>query len=205
MKYSSAFLGALCGGLLSASAHASGIDEFRAFLHATKQARGSFAQTVIAKSGRKPQESSGTFAFSRPGKFRWSYEKPYEQLLVSDGKKLWSYDPDLNQVTVRKLGAALGASPAALLAGDDLENNFTLIDAGTADGMQFVEAVPASKEGAFESVRIGMKDQLPRVMEVHDNFGQTTVLRLIRIEANAALPATTFRFTPPKGADVVGE
>ena len=205
MKNFSACLCVLCGGLVSGLAQASGIDEFRAFLKATPHARGSFSQTVIAKSGRKPQESSGTFAFSRPGKFRWSYEKPYEQLLVSDGKKLWSYDPDLNQVTVRKLGAALGASPAALLAGDDLENNFTLIDAGTADGMQFVEAVPASKEGAFESVRIGMKDQLPRVMEVHDNFGQTTVLRLIRIESNAVLPTGTFRFTPPKGADVVGE
>jgi outer membrane lipoprotein carrier protein len=197
------------GGLLSAliaqSALALGIDQFRTFLHTTKQARGSFTQTVIAKSGRKPQESAGTFAFSRPGKFRWSYDKPYKQLLVSDGKKLWSHDPDLNQVTVRKLGDALGSSPAALLAGDALEDNFTLIDGGTADGLQYVEAVPASKEGTFESVRIGMKDNLPRVMEVRDNFGQTTIIHLGQIEGNVALPADTFRFTPPKGADVVGE
>lgn len=199
----------LFGGLLSAlvaqSAFALGIDQFRAFLKATPQARGSFTQSVIAKSGRKPQLSSGTFAFQRPGKFRWTYEKPYKQLLISDGKKLWSYDPDLNQVTVRKLGDALGSSPAALLAGDALEDNFTLIDAGTADGLQFIEAVPASKEGAFQSVRIGMKDNLPRLMEVRDNFGQTTVINLGQIEGNVTLPADTFRFTPPKGADVVGE
>lgn len=199
----------LFGGLLSAliaqSAFALGIDQFRAFLKATPQARGSFTQTVIAKSGRKPQQSSGTFAFQRPGKFRWNYDKPYKQLLVGDGKKLWSYDPDLNQVTVRKLGDALGSSPAALLAGDALEDNFTLIDAGTADGLQYIEAVPASKESSFQSVRIGMKDNLPRTMEVRDNFGQTTIINLGQIEGNVALPADTFRFTPPKGADVVGE
>jgi len=197
-------LGVLGGGLVSASAYALGIDQFRAFLKATPQARGSFTQTVIAKSGRKPQQSSGTFALSRPGKFRWSYDKPYKQLLVSDGRKLWSYDPDLNQVTVRKLGDALGSSPAALLAGDSLEDNFTLIDGGTADGLQFVEAVPASKEGTFQSVRIGMKDNLPRMMEVRDNFGQTTIVNLGQIEAGP-VPADSFRFTPPRGADVVGE
>jgi outer membrane lipoprotein carrier protein len=200
----SILVGGLASALITQSAFALGIDQFRAFLKATPQAHGSFTQTVIAKSGRKAQQSSGTFAFHRPGKFRWNYDKPYKQLIVSDGKKLWSHDPDLNQVTVRKLGEAIGASPAALLAGDSLEENFTLIDAGTADGLQFIEAVPASKEGTFQSVRIGMKDNLPRVMEVHDNFGQTTIVTLGQIEAGA-LPADTFRFTPPKGADVVGE
>jgi outer membrane lipoprotein carrier protein len=197
-------IGGLASALIAQSAFALGIDQFRTFLKATPQARGSFTQTVIAKSGRKPQQSSGSFAFSRPGKFRWSYDKPYKQLIVSDGKKLWSHDPDLNQVTVRQLGDALGSSPAALLAGDALENNFTLIDGGTADGMQFVEAVPASKEGTFQSVRIGMKDNLPRVMEVRDNFGQTTIVNLDRIEAGP-VAADNFRFTPPRGADVVGE
>lgn len=197
-------IGGLASALIAQSAFALGIDQFRSFLKATPQGRGSFTQTVTPKSGRKPQQSSGSFAFSRPGKFRWSYDKPYKQLIVSDGKKLWSHDPDLNQVTVRQLGDALGSSPAALLAGDALENNFTLIDAGTADGLQFVEAVPASKEGTFQSVRIGMKDNLPRVMEVRDNFGQTTIVNLDRIEAGP-VAADNFRFTPPKGADVVGE
>lgn len=194
----------LCG-LLALPAYASGIEQFRSFLETTKEMRGVFAQRVVARSGRKPQDSSGTFAFARPGKFRWSYEKPYKQLLVGDGRKLWSYDPDLNQVTVRKQGDALGASPAALLAGDSLEANFVLTDGGAAEGMEFVEATPKSKEGTFERVRIGMKDRLPRVMEVHDNFGQTTTLLLSQFEVNPRLPAETFRFVPPKGADVVGE
>jgi outer membrane lipoprotein carrier protein len=198
-------IGGLLSALLASSAQATGIDQFRTFLKATQHARGSFVQSVVAKSGRKPQQSAGFFAFQRPGKFRWSYEKPYQQLLVSDGKKLWSYDPDLKQVTVRKLGDALGSSPAALLAGDSLEENFLLIAGGTADGLEFVEATPNTKEGTFQSVRIGMKDNLPRVMEVHDNFGQTTTLLLSGFEVNAPLPADTFRFTPPKGADVVGE
>lgn len=196
---------ALCGCWFPVAACASGIDQFKAFLETTKQARGSFVQSVAGKSGRKPQQSAGFFAISRPGKFRWSYEKPYKQLLVSDGRKLWSYDPDLNQVTVRPLGAALGSSPAALLTGDALEENFVLVDGGAADGYEFVEATPNSREGTFERVRIGFKNKLPRIMEVHDNFGQTTTLLLNQFEVNAALPADIFRFTPPKGADVVGE
>ncbi len=187
------------------AARASGIDQFKTFLETTRNARGSFAQSVAGKSGRKPQQSTGFFAFSRPGKFRWSYEKPYQQLLVSDGHKLWSFDPDLNQVTVRKLGQALGSSPAGLLAGDTLEDNFVLKDGGTVDGFEFVEATPKAPDGTFERVRIGFKEKLPRVMEVRDNFGQTTSLLLNQFEVNTALPADVFRFTPPKGADVVGE
>jgi outer membrane lipoprotein carrier protein len=205
MRTLNILLGGLLAVFLAGSAQAAGIDQFRAFLETTKHARGSFSQSVAARSGHKPQQSAGFFAFARPGKFRWSYEKPYQQLLVSDGKKLWSYDPDLNQVTVRKLGDALGSSPAALLAGDGLEDNFVLTDGGTVDGFEFVEATPKAKEGTFERVRIGFKDKLPRVMEVHDNFGQTTTLLLNQFEVNVSLPADTFRFTPPKGADVVGE
>jgi outer membrane lipoprotein carrier protein len=190
---------------LPAVAFASGVDQFKAFLETTKSARGSFVQSVAGKSGRKPQESAGFFAFARPGKFRWSYEKPYRQLLVSDGHQLWSFDPDLNQVTVRKLGQALGASPAALLAGDALEDNFVVKEGGTVDGFEFVEATPKAQDGTFERVRLGFKDKLPRVMEVRDNFGQVTTLLLNQFEANAVLPAEVFRFTPPKGADLVGE
>ena len=194
----------LCG-LLPVLAWASGIDQFKAFLESTKNARGSFVQSVVGKSAQKTQQSAGFFAFARPGKFRWSYEKPYKQLLVSDGQKLWSFDPDLNQVTVRKLGQALGTSPAGLLAGDSLEDNFVLKEGGTSDGFEFVDATPKAKDGTFERVRIGLKDKLPRVMEVRDNFGQTTTLLLNQVEVNAALPADVFHFTPPKGADVVGE
>ena len=196
---------ALFGFMLPLAATASGIDQFKSFLETTRQARGVFSQSVVGKSGRKPQQSSGSFAFARPGKFRWTYDKPFQQLLVSDSEKLWSYDPELRQVTVSKLGKALGASPAALLAGDALEENFVIVDGGTAEGHEFVEATPKAQDGSFERVRIGFRDRLPRLMEVRDNFGQTTTLRLENLEANPALPADLFRFVPPKGVDVVGD
>lgn len=196
----------LCGLLAgtAATAHAAGLDQLKAFLDTAKSAKGVFAQTVIAKSGRKPQQSAGLFVLQRPGKFRWSYEKPYQQLLVSDGEKLWSYDPDLNQVAIKKLGAALGASPAALLAGRDLEQHFTLTEGKAADGIEYVEAVPRA-DASFQRVKIGLRDNLPVSMEIHDAFGQVTVLRFAQFETNPALPANLFKFTPPKGADVLGD
>jgi outer membrane lipoprotein carrier protein len=196
----------LLGSLLvPTSAAAGGLDQLKGFLGATKAIRGSFSQTVVGKSGRKPQQSAGAFAISRPGKFRWTYERPYQQLLVSDGDRLWTYDPDLRQATVRRLGQALGSSPAALLAGDALDKNFTLTEAGSRDGFEFVEAVPKATDASFERLRIGLKDNLPRILEVQDNFGQTTTLYLNQLEPQASLSAELFRFTPPKGADVVGE
>jgi outer membrane lipoprotein carrier protein len=192
-------------GLLPTLACASGIDQLKTFLSSTKDARGSFVQTVVGKSGRKSQESSGFFAFSRPGKFRWSYEKPYKLVLVSNGEKFWNYDPDLKQVTVGRIGQAIGSSPAALLAGDALEKNFTLSDAGALEGYEFVEAVPKAKDSTFERVRIGFRQHIPAILEVRDNFGQVTTLYLNQFEANAPLPADVFTFHAPKGADVIGE
>ena len=186
-------------------ARATGLDQLKSFLDTNRSARGVFTQTVIAKSGRKPQESAGIFALQRPGKFRWSYEKPYKQLLVSDGSKLWSYDPDLNQVAVKKLGTAFGSSPAALLAGKDLDKHFELKEGTAADGIEFVEATPKGGDASFERVKIGFAANQPVSMEIHDSFGQVTVLRFTGFEANPALPAALFRFVAPAGADVVGE
>lgn len=184
---------------------AGGIDQLKAFLSETKSAKATFAQVVAGKSGKK-QESSGTMAFARPGKFRWNYEKPYQQLLVSDGNKLWSYDKDLEQVTIKKLGDALGNTPAALLAGSgDIEKNFTLSEPGKVEGVEIVDAVPKDKDSTFQRVRIGFVDKLPKMMEVRDNFGQITTLVFSNFERNPVLPAATFTFTPPKGVDVVGE
>jgi outer membrane lipoprotein carrier protein len=184
---------------------AAGLDQLKSFLDTNRSARGVFTQTVIAKSGRKPQESAGIFALQRPGKFRWSYEKPYKQLLVSDGDKLWSYDPDLNQVAVKKLGSAFGSSPAALLAGQDLGKYFVLKEGTAADGIEVVEATPKGGDASFERVKIGFAANQPVNMEIHDSFGQVTVLRFTRFEVNPALPASLFRFVAPAGADVVGE
>ncbi|HEY6898822.1 MAG TPA: outer membrane lipoprotein chaperone LolA [Rhodocyclaceae bacterium] len=196
-------LAALAG--FAAPAAASGLEQLKAFLAEARSAKGTFFQSVTAKSGRKPQQSTGSFALQRPGKFRWAYERPYPQLLVGDGEKLWSYDPDLNQVTVKKLGNALGATPAALLAGEALERNFELKEGEAAEGLEFVEATPKAKESTFVSLRLGLRDNQPQLMEIHDHFGQTTLLRFTHFELNPSLAAGTFRFVPPKGADVVGE
>ena len=184
---------------------ASGLDQLKSFLDTNRSARGVFTQTVIAKSGRKPQESAGIFALQRPGKFRWSYEKPYKQLLVSDGDKLWSYDPVLKPVAVEKVGTAFGSSPAALLAGQDLDKYFVLKEGTAGDGIEVVEATPKGGDASFERVKIGFAANQPVNMEIHDSFGQVTVLRFTRFEANPALPAALFRFVAPAGADVVGE
>ena len=194
----------LAVAIAPAAADAGGIDELHAFLDGAKNGRATFTQTVVARSGRAPQASSGTFAFARPGRFRWSYEKPYEQLVVGDGARVWVYDRDLNQVIVRELDAALGATPAALLAGDNaLERHFTLVDGGEADALAWVVATPKSAESTFTKVRIGFRDKLPRAMVLVDAFGQTTRLAFDRFERNVAIPAGEFRFVPPAGADVV--
>jgi outer membrane lipoprotein carrier protein len=190
----------------TAQTFASGLDQLRAFLDATRTGRTNFTQTVTVRSGKPPQLSSGSFAFSRPGKFRWSYEKPFQQLIVGDGDKLWIYDKDLNQVIVRKLDRALGSTPAALLAGGGaLEENFELTDGGTKDGLEFVDARPKAPETGFEAVRIGLAGNAPRAMELRDTFGNVTTLRFGAFERNVAQDASVFRFTPPAGADVVGE
>lgn len=188
------------------SVHADGLAQLKQFMDGTRTARGSFTQQVFSKSGRKPQPASGTFAFSRPGKFRWTYEKPYAQLLVGDGSKLWAYDQELNQVTTKKLGQALGSTPAAILAGDNsLDRNFVLKNAGDADGLEWIEATPKAEDGSFERIRMGFVGGQLKAMLLNDNFGQTTSLLFGQIERNPSLDAGLFRFTPPKGADVVGE
>jgi outer membrane lipoprotein carrier protein len=177
-----------------------------AFIQGTKGLKAQFTQSVFDKAGRKSQESAGQLFFARPGKFRWVYNKPYAQLIVGDGKKLWIYDEDLGQVTVRKLDQALGDSPAALLAGDnDIAKLFNLKETGSKDGLEWLEATPKSKEGSFERVRMGFKGEDIQAMELKDNFGQTTLLRFSNLERNPTLGAGLFRFTPPKGADILGD
>ncbi len=196
--------------VLAPLAQAGAIDQLKSFVADTHSARAAFAQSVTGKSGRKPQISSGQMMFSRPGKFRWVYDKPYAQLLVGDGKKLWVYDPDLKQVSVTALGQALGSSPAALLAGQAGENgaiekNFVLAEAGSKDGIDWVEARPKAVDSSFERMRIGFVGAELRAMEIIDNFGQTTQIRFSAFERNPALSPDLFRFVPPKGADVIGE
>lgn len=187
-------------------AEAGAIDQLHQFLQSTRTLKADFAQTVMARNGRKPQLSSGVVAISRPGKLRWEILKPYPQLVVGDGEKIWIYDQELQQVTVRKAGQAIGGSPATLLSGNnDLEKNFNLKEAGDAEGLNWVEATPKSGDSGFEKVRLGFAGSDLKAMELQDSFGQTTVIRFSKLERNPALPASSFKFTPPAGVDVVGE
>jgi outer membrane lipoprotein carrier protein len=196
----------LVTGALAAPAAASSLDRFSEFLKDTRSARGGFEQQIRDRSGRLTQESRGTLAFQRPGKFRWVYEKPYAQLIVGDGAKVWIYDKDLNQVTVKRLDKALGSTPAALLAGsNDVTRAFDLSDAGSKDGLEWLEARPKDKEASFEKIRMGFGASGLAVMELSDTFGQTTVLRFKSLQRNPTLDPGLFRFSPPKGADVIGD
>jgi len=192
--------------LAPALAQADPMERFREFLRGTQSARAAFEQKVYDRERRLVQESKGTFSFLRPGRFRWSTVRPYEQLIVGDGERVWIHDPDLNQVTVRKMAQALGSTPAALLAGAaDVERAFELADGGQRDGLEWLEAVPREKDAGFERIRLGLGAQGVEAMELADHFGQTTVLRFSALERNALLAPADFRFVPPKGADVLGE
>ena len=183
-----------------------GIAQLRQFVAATPSAEGEFEQTVLAQSGRKPQQASGKFAYARPGRFHWEYDRPYRQILVGDGVNLWTWDPDLNQATVRAMGDALGATPAAILFGSgELDEGFVLTEGGKDGELAWVEARPRQTDSGFESLRIGLQDGRLRRMEMRDNFGQTTLIRFTRLEPNRQLAADRFRFVPPPGADVIGD
>jgi len=206
MNIAQKILSAAAFSFLPLLVHAGAVDQLHDFLKNTRTLKAEFAQALISKNGRKPQQSSGTVAISRPGKLRWEIVKPYPQLVVGDGEKIWIHDPELQQVTVRKAGQAIGSSPAALLSGNnDLEKNFTLKEAGEAEGMAWVDAVPKAGDSGFEKVRLGFSGNDLKAMELQDSFGQTTQIRFSKIERNPVLPAGTFKFTPPAGADVVGE
>ncbi|MGB6241592.1 MAG: outer membrane lipoprotein chaperone LolA [Castellaniella sp.] len=177
--------------------------QLQAFVGKVQSATGQFQQTQAAPNG-VARTQTGTFAFQRPGKFRWQVLKPYEQLIVSDGQLVYQYDPDLEQVTERKAGQAIGASPAALLFGSgSLDDAFTVQAQPDRDGLQWLRAVPKTPDAGFTHVDIGFSDGLPRRLELLDAFGQTSRIAFSDLKANPAIPAAQFQFTVPKGADLV--
>src|SRR5690348_3791980 len=192
------------GLMLATTVYAGAIEKLKTFAAQTQSARASFTQTVRDKSGATVQSASGKLVFSRPGKFRWEYEKPYQQTIVGDGEKLWVYDKDLNQVTVKNLSGALGSSPAALLAGsNEIEQYYNLDAKGMKNGLDWLEAYPRDEESMFSKVRMGFKANALDTMELYDHLGQVTVIRFNRLERNPKLDSETFVFSAPKGADVI--
>jgi outer membrane lipoprotein carrier protein len=187
-------------------ADAATLDRLRAFVRDTQTARAQFTQTVVDKNGRAMKSANGTFELSRPGKFRWIVEKPYKQLLVGDGQRVWVFDEDLNQVIVRKVGDALGGTPAALLSGNqDVEHAFTWADLPAADGLEWLGATPLNPDAAFTEIRIGFDPKGLAALEIVDAFGQRSLVRFTNVERNPKFPPDLFRYVPPKGADVIGD
>jgi outer membrane lipoprotein carrier protein len=205
LRFTALLLGAFLW-LSPPGALGSSLERLSEFIAGTQTARGEFEQKIFDANRRLLQESRGVLAFSRPGRFRWTYVKPYAQLIVGDGSKVWIYDEDLKQVTVKKLTQALGSTPAALLAGNnEAMRAFSLSDKGMKDGLEWLEALPRDRESNFERIRMGFGASGLQVMELVDSLGQTTVLRFRSLERNPKLDAGLFRFSPPKGADVIGD
>jgi outer membrane lipoprotein carrier protein len=197
---------ALVAALFASLAQASSIERFQLYLRTTQSAQADFEQKVFDGRRTLLQTATGTFAFERPGRFRWVYATPTPQLIVGDGERVWIYDEDLAQVTVRRLARALGSTPAALLAGSaDVAQAFEFTELGARDGLEWLEAKPRDAEAGFERIRLGMSAVGVEAMELVDHFGQTTKLRFSNIERNPTLDPARFRFTPPPGTDVLGQ
>ncbi len=197
------FLAALSMSVAAFAAHADSVDTLRDFIRDVKTGRAQFTQTVTSPDGAKKKTSTGSFEFARPNRFRFNYAKPFEQTIVADGQKVWIYDADLNQASSRKFSSALGATPAALLAGGSLDKDFDLASLPAKDGLDWVGATPKAKEGAFKSLRVGFRGSALAAIEIVDAFDQRSLLQFTQFTAGVALPAETFQFKPPAGADVI--
>lgn len=197
------------------SAWADGLESLASFVKSVSSGRAEFTQVVTApaREGQtaRSKTSSGIFEFSRPNRFKFIYKKPFEQSIVADGQTLWLYDTDLNQVTARKQSAALGSTPAALIAAAPdlraLQADFNLTAAPEKDGLEWVVATPKAKDGQLQTVRVGFRaGEKPAglaALEILDSFGQRSVLSFSKVEVNPTLPKDAFQFNPPKGADVI--
>ena len=187
----------------ASSARADAVDTLRDFVATVKTGHAAFTQTVTSPDAKKTKTSSGSFDFSRPNRFRFAYTKPFEQTIVGDGQKVWIYDADLNQASSRALAQALGSTPAALLAGGSLEKDFTLSALPAKDGLEWAQALPRQKDGAFQSLRVGFRGRDLDTLEIVDSFGQRSVLKFHQFAANATVSPELFKFTLPKGADLI--
>ena len=207
LLHSLALAGVALAAPRPALAASDGVALLRQWLHDIRGARCDFTQSVVAAGASAPQVSSGEFAFERPGRFRWIYRKPYRQDIVSDGSTIWTYDHDLDQVTISTQSQALGATPAALLAGADVESVFALQALPPRDGLQWAQATPRRHDSSFAWVRLGLRatahgPELDR-MELRDAFRRTSTIRFTAQQDNPTFAPGSFVFTPPPGAAVI--
>lgn len=188
---------------LGGQVRADAVGALKDFVREVKSGRAQFSQTVTAPDGKRSKTSSGSFEFQRPNQFRFAYAKPFEQLIISDGQKVWIFDPDLNQASSRKMDQALGATPAALLAGTNLERDFELKTQPSSQGLDWVQATPRQADGALQSLKIGFKAKELAALEIIDGFGQRSLLHFTAVATNVPLAPERFRFVLPAGADLI--
>lgn len=191
---------------LSAFADENGVQRVEGYLQDVQSLQGDFQETVLDEGMTLVNESSGKLYLQRPGQFRWDYSEPYLQSVVSNGKKVWVYDSELEQVSIKSLDSSLDDTPAMLLSSDQpVEDTFVVGELVKSDGKDWVELKPKTTEAVFESVRLGFAGEDLDVMELVDNFGQTTRLTFSGVVKNPKLDVEIFEFVPPPGVDVIGE
>lgn len=190
--------------LFAQNASATGLERMKDYFQNIQTAQADFHQVVTDKQGHKTQDVTGTMQLQKPNKFRWDYNKPFVQKIIGDGEKVWLYDPDLSQVTVRSFNKAVGSTPAALLAGGrEMERLFVIKDASRKGDLEWVLAVPKASETGFERVFLGFKGDALMAMELHDSFGNRTFIEFLNVQRNPKISSEIFKFTPPSDADVL--
>jgi outer membrane lipoprotein carrier protein len=180
------------------------VDRLERFFEEVRSLEAKFTQKVFGEDGRLVQASSGRVQIMRPGRFRWEYRQPDAQLILADGEKLWIYDSELEQATVKTIETALGAAPIMLLTGErPLADEFEIKPVERRDGLEWVKLRPKVQDTEFSRVILGLDEEGVKRMILHDQFGQTTVIRLLNVRTNAELSPDTFKFDPPIGTDVL--
>ena len=193
------------------ASHAGALDSLENFVRNAKTGRSDFTQVITgpAREGQaaRTRTSSGSFEFQRPNRFRFEYRKPFEQSIVADGQTVWLHDKDLNQVSQRKQAKVLGSTPAAVIAASPdiatIKRDFDLQELPDQGGLQWVQATPKQKEGQLTTMKVGFRGEQLAALEILDSFGQRSLLTFNNLQVNTPVAADAFRFTPPKGADVV--
>ena len=199
-------LAAMAGGWPAMARDGDAVEALHDFVREARTGRGSFTQTVIPPDGGRRRVSSGSFEFLRPDHFRFAYARPFEQLIVADGTRLWLHDPELNQVTVRRVVDTLGSTPMAILSGRAPDRDFELVaEKPGADGLDWVLATPRRQDSTIRSVRVGFRGRQLAAVEIADGFGQRSLIEFRDFRVNVQVPAERFRFVPPPGADVIAQ
>jgi len=186
--------------------NAADLEQLRSYLGAMQDLRADFRQEVIGPEQEIVEYASGSVALRKPGRFRWDYREPYERVIVADGERVWFYEADLEQVTIRRMATGLGDTPAALLTGDEAAlEHFELLSSWSADGLQWLQLAPISAEADFSTVDLGFVAGELQQIEFVDRLGQRTRVTLSAIDRSPRLTDRDFHFEIPAGVDVIGE